>query len=342
MAKQPLVSIITPCYNHEPYLDDYFGGLLAQTYEPVELILFDDGSTDGSWDKVQAYLPAVEQKLHRVIAERHENVGLIAEISQAIPRIGGEFVCILESDDYYLPTMLEESVRFMLDHPDVGAVHGDTDYLLPDRVERAYWRSTGRRIPTGDVFEQLLVGNFVMTCAFCCRTALLRKYADYDRYRQRGYVSADWAMYLDIAKHARFGYIDKPLARYRVLTGSMSRPMDPDKHFEYHRSLLKVRLDYAGTERVSSEVAGRVAREYHTYLYRQGLALGRPDDHVEGLRWLRRHDPERYGGHWRRVTERVVRFELLWRIGRYIGAVNLGWRMWRLLARRRRTSERRT
>jgi glycosyltransferase involved in cell wall biosynthesis len=330
---RPLITVVTSCFNHEPFLDDYVAGLLDQTYDNVELIVFDDGSTDGSWEKLQEHLPALRRKLTRVVVERHENIGPMREVQLAVELARGELLCILESDDYYLPTKLEEDVRFLQDHPDAGVVHSDIDYILPEGLERAHWRSTRASIPTGHVFEQLLVSNFVMTCSFCCRIELFRQHADYDRYIRNGYGTADWATYLDLARHARFGYIDKPLARYRVRSGSLSRPQDPDAHFAFHRSLLRMRLDYAGNGLVSPAVARQVKQEYHRYIYRQGLALGRPDDHLEGLVWLRENCPGRYDRLRHRVAARAVRFRPLWRAGRRVGAVKLGWRVWRAAAR---------
>lgn len=326
---RPLVSILTTCFNHEPYLDDYVRGLLAQSYDNVELILFDDGSADGSWAKIEQHLPSLQAKFTRVIAERHENIGGPQELVQAIDRATGEFLCVLESDDYYLPTKLEENVAYLVEHPGIGLVHSDVDFVYRDRVELSHWRKTGRHIPTGDVFEHLLLDNFVMTCSFCCRIDLYREHVNQSGYLERGYLAGDWALFLDLARHTRFAYIDKALARYRVRPGSWSRPTEPDGHFRFHRSVLRMRLDYATDARVSPEVAHEVNRDYHRFIYRHGLALGRPEDHREGLRWLRQHYPEHYSSTRHNIAVRLVSVRHFWWVARRIGILKLGWMTWR-------------
>jgi alpha-1,3-rhamnosyltransferase len=335
-AEHPLVSVVTPCYNHQPFLADYFAGLRAQTYEHVELIIFDDGSTDGSWQEIRARAPELERKFKRVIIERHENMGLLRELELALQRVTGELLCILESDDYFLPTKLEENVRFLREHGDVGVVHSDVDYVHDRWIERDHWLSSRRRIPEGDVFSELLASNFVLTCAFCCRTALVRDHVDVADYIRSDYPAADYPMFLDLARRTPFGYIDRSLARYRVRAGSLSHPTDPYVHFEYFKRHLRMRLDYTGDTRVSPELAHTVESDYYRFLYRRGLALGLPGEHREGLRWLRHHHPARYDGLRDRLAVGLLRLGPLWRVGRRIGAVKLVWRAWLTLAGRHR------
>jgi alpha-1,3-rhamnosyltransferase len=335
------VTVLTPCFNHERYLDDYLSGLLAQTYETVELIIFDDGSTDSSWEKIHAQIPALERKFARVVAERHDNIGSTQEVQQALSRATGELLCILESDDYYLPTKLEENVRFLAEHPEVGLVHSDADFLYPDGIERAHWRKTRGHIPTGAVYEELIAANFVMTCAMCCRMDLFRQHVDIDRAIGRGYLARDWAYCLDLAKHTQFGYIDKALARYRIVAGSWSRPRTAEAWSEFHRSALRMRVDYADDPAVPLALAEQLEHEYHQYIYRHGLALGRPADCLQGYRWLRARDPSTYRKLRHRVAVRAVRFQALWRIGDRLGVTAAIWRVWRAMRSRRARRTRR-
>jgi glycosyltransferase involved in cell wall biosynthesis len=331
-ADRPLVSVITPCFNHRPYLDDYFRGLLAQTYEHVELLFFDDGSTDGSWEKTCEYLPALERKFTRVVAERHENIGSTPEVLLALHRAQGDLLCVLESDDYYLPTKIEENVRFLVEHPEAGAVHSDTDFLHPKGVERRHWRRTRGRIPTGDVYAELLSDNFIMTCAFCCRLDLFRRYVSLEEQMRRGYSAGDYFWALNLAKRAEIGYIDKPLARYRVLQGSLSHPPSREEYFRFHRSIYAMKLDFLDDPRVSPALAERVRRDYYRIVYQQGVELGRPADCEEGYPWLRAHFPRKYGRPHHRLLVHLARVRVRWRVADRIGLVRLlfrGFWAWR-------------
>ncbi|MEA2273447.1 MAG: hypothetical protein QOI98_2155, partial [Solirubrobacteraceae bacterium] len=280
-ADRPLVTVITTCFNHEPYLDDYCRGLLAQTYEHVELVIFDDGSADDSWQKISDYIPALERKFTRVVAERHEHIGGPAEVLLAVGRAQGELMCFLDSDDYYLPEKLEENVRFMRSNPDAVAVHSDTDIIHRDGIERSHWRRK-RTIPTGDVYVELLAGNFVMPCAFCCRTDLFRRYVPFEDYARHGYLAGDYARSLDLARHGPFGYIDRSLARYRVVEGSESNPRTREEQLRFLRSMYAMRLDYLDDPRVTPELAEQVERDYYWIRYQQGVELGRLADCEEG------------------------------------------------------------
>ena len=63
MSKQPLVSIIIPCYNHENFLDDCLNSILAQTYQNIELLICDDCSPDNSYEKILSYKEELEKRI---------------------------------------------------------------------------------------------------------------------------------------------------------------------------------------------------------------------------------------------------------------------------------------
>jgi len=283
---KPLVTIITSCYNAEKYLDDYFQGLLSQTYENIQLILFDDGSSDRSWEKICTYEAALKKKFTEVICERHENIGAKAEFLLAWGRTRGDFFCLLESDDYYLPRKVEENVRYFQDHPDVGAVHSDTDYIYGDRVEHYHWATQGVKISVGDIFESLLVGNFIMTCSFSCRTDLFRKFVNYQEYISRGYLAMDYAIFLGLSRHTRFGYIDESLARYRVVPGSLSHPTDPRRLFSLQKSCYLMKLDFVEKYPVSDSIRQLVYRQFYEFQFLNGFRGCRKRECLEGYYWL--------------------------------------------------------
>lgn len=315
---QPLVTIVTPCYNHEKYLDEYFEGLLSQSYENIELIIFDDGSSDGSWEKILSYQQRLREKFPFVILERHENIGPTEELRLALDRALGELLCILESDDYYLPTKIEENVRFLQDHPDMGAVHSDIDYVYAKRIAHRHWKRAGRRIPSGDIFEELLVDNFIMTCSFCCRTDLFREHVNLREYLSKGYLARDYALFLDLARHTQIGYIDKSLVRYRVLQESFSHSTNLEKAFAFVKNIHQIKLDYI-EQYGGSDSARRLAIEgAYESLFLFGFRMHRKDECLQAYKWLSQHNPERYRAIPFRALALSMRNESAWRIMRWI------------------------
>jgi glycosyltransferase involved in cell wall biosynthesis len=281
---QPLVTIITPCYNHEKYLDDYFQSLLSQTYYNIELIILDDGSTDSSWKKICSYKVQLEKRFRRVICDSQVNVGFHRALARALSLAQGEYLSILESDDYYLLNKIEENVKYFQSHPEVGLVHSDTNFVYPDRIEEGHWKASGAEIPVGSVFEKLLVANFITTCSVCMRVDLLKKHVDFDKYKLQGYLMADYPMWLDLARHTHFGYIDKPLADYRILQESACHSQDPRKTLRFFKSTCQVRFDYARKNNVpqktEAKVVDRMVKELfdwfiYPYCYEKEYAAAR-------------------------------------------------------------------
>ena len=314
MTSLPLASVITPCYNHEKYLDEYFEGLLSQTYTHVELIFLDDGSADGSWEKVMSYESRLKNKFSKVILERHENIGFLPEVASALERAAGEFFCLIGSDDTYLPTMLEEVVTYLLAHPEKGMVHGDTDYVYDDRIERQHWKSTGRQIPQGFVFEDLLKRNFVMMCSACFRTDLLRRHGNFKNYTDRNYVVEDYPLLLDLARHTEFGYIDKSLARYRVLSESMSHSKDPNKLLQFCKSIYRIKRDYIKKYGAADKYRLLANKGWFRSLYYVGYDLDMKETAFQGYKWLRKNYPEEYGNYWHRARALSMHNRFTWKV----------------------------
>lgn len=95
----PLVSIITPCFNGEAYLDRYFSSVLQQTYQPLELIFINDGSTDRTAEIAENYRPRLEAKGIRFIYQAQENAGQAAALNRGLKLFTGEYLTWPDSDD---------------------------------------------------------------------------------------------------------------------------------------------------------------------------------------------------------------------------------------------------
>lgn len=110
---QPLVSIIMPCYNYAEYVGDAIGSILAQTYGHFEVIIVDDGSTDGT----PAILAEVTDPRFRVV--RQENAGAAAARNTGRGLARGQFITFLDADDLWRPTFLERQMAVFEAEPDV-------------------------------------------------------------------------------------------------------------------------------------------------------------------------------------------------------------------------------
>ena len=137
MAKKQTVtiSVVVPSYNHENYVIQAIKSVLAQSLKGVDLIVIDDGSTDGSGGLIEEFL----KKNGGFRFVRRGNRGLIHTLNEGVGMARGDLFCELASDDYLPPDSLEIRSRPFLNDSGLVAVYGDAISVLDERV-------TGQRL----------------------------------------------------------------------------------------------------------------------------------------------------------------------------------------------------
>lgn len=135
---EPLVSIIVPVYNVEDYLRRCLDSVLAQTYKNLEIILVNDGATDGSRAICEKYVAA--DKRFTLIDQ--ENKGLSGARNTGLDAMSADYLMFLDSDDYIAPTMVEELYRALIDYDaDIAACHlqyiGEDELFVPSGTGEA-------------------------------------------------------------------------------------------------------------------------------------------------------------------------------------------------------------
>jgi glycosyltransferase involved in cell wall biosynthesis len=128
---RPLVSCVVPCFNGEPYLAEALRSILAQTHRPLEMIVVDDGSTDGSADVIREFGDLVR-------CHRQENRGPASACNTGVALSTGEFVAFLEQDDLWLPHKTERQLQELAASPDAGyCVAGIQNFWIPELAQEA-------------------------------------------------------------------------------------------------------------------------------------------------------------------------------------------------------------
>jgi len=123
MTDKPLVSIVIPSYNQAAYLEEAIQSVLAQSYKPIELLLIDGGSEDGSLEIIRRY------KKEFAYWQSQPDKGQTDAINQGLNRATGKYQAWLNADDRLLPNAVEEAVDFLEGHVDLGLVYGQADFI---------------------------------------------------------------------------------------------------------------------------------------------------------------------------------------------------------------------
>ena len=213
------VSIIMAVLNGERYIDQALHSILAQTYKDYELVVVNDGSTDGTPEHVKAFLDRIDIKVVHHLVRR----GIAVSVNDGIRAASGEYVTFLDHDDVWLPQMLETLTGYLEQHADVGMVHSDFQTIDPDGniIEESVAQCRERRRPSGDVFRELFLDSFISANSVLIRKECFDRLGGYDEALLWG----DYHMWLRIARHYRIDYVPKVLAQYRQHTSQGTRSL---------------------------------------------------------------------------------------------------------------------
>lgn len=123
----PLVSIITPSYNHAQFIEATICSVVEQDYPNLEYIIIDGGSTDGSAEIIRGWAERYPARLVDWVSEPDR--GQTDAINKGFARARGEILAWLNSDDTYQPGAISQAVRYLKEHPEVGLVYGDANLI---------------------------------------------------------------------------------------------------------------------------------------------------------------------------------------------------------------------
>jgi len=210
----PLVSVIMPAYNVEPYIGDAIRSALAQTFTDFELIVVDDGSKDGTADVVKD----LARQDRRVMLVQQANCGLAGARNSAMRAARGEYFALLDSDDLWDPQFLEAQIALLETRPGVDIVTGNGCYLggpKHGQVARPY------PDPRPDPDLASIIGD--EWSVFIMSVFRRRVYTEIGPFDETMRSNEDYDFWL---RAAIAGFVfarnDRPLGHYRVRVDSLS------------------------------------------------------------------------------------------------------------------------
>lgn len=225
MPKTPTVSVIIPTYNRAHLVKEAIDSVLSQTYRDFEIIVVDDGSTDGTEQVLAPYKD-------KIIYIYQENQGGAVARNTGIKAARGKYIAFLDSDDLWFPQKLEKQVNVLNNQKEYAVVYSN---LIVIDGNHNYIRggSNDKRFPSGNIFHKVLLWQ--AACGYL-QTLLVRKSC----FEEIGYLDVEFAMAHDrdmvvrLARRYKMYGMKEPLAiiRQHKLT---KRVRDrPAKEMEYY------------------------------------------------------------------------------------------------------------
>lgn len=218
------VSIIMPFLNTERFIGEAIESVLAQTYDQWELVLVDDGSTDGSTAVACRYAAMHPTRVRYFEHEGHRICGASVSRNLGISHAAGEYIAFLDADDVYLPHKLEQQVAILDARPDVDMLYGATIYWhswtgRPEDAGRDYLQPTGIA-PNTVVRPPELLPPYLRqeittpcTCSVLVRRAAIERVGGFEASFR--YIYTDQVLYTKLCLHSPVLVTDGCWDKYR-------------------------------------------------------------------------------------------------------------------------------
>ena len=201
-----LVSIITPVYNGQDFLDRSIKSVLAQTYENWELLLIDDGSSDNSVQIIKYYLEDNRIKLLR----NESNSGIPTTRNKGIENSTGEFIALLDQDDEWLTHKLEKQVNKFLEIDDsFGLIYSNVEVRTDQGILADQKKEIEPEASIQSNLELMLSRNLITSPTAMVKRKALEEVGLFDESIRWG--GDDYDLWIRIAHKYKFDYIDEVL-----------------------------------------------------------------------------------------------------------------------------------
>ena len=223
----PLVSAIVPVYNRERLVGATIRSLIDQTYQNLELIVVDDGSSDGSVEILRSLAQECKSRFVRFVLLRQTNAGTAAALNRGIAESGGSLLFWLASDDLAEPATIATLAQELLSDPNVGLACGDADFI-DEEGNATSQNYDGKQFNSFVKFFSARKKDFNLETDFGSYRSLIgayyipigclirRSHFLEAGYFDTSYINEDIELWLRLSKVCRFKFVDRVLCHYRL------------------------------------------------------------------------------------------------------------------------------
>ena len=207
MNTNKTISVVIPNYNYGRFIGEAIESVLAQTYQPIEIVVVDDGSTDDS-------VKIIESFGDKVKLIKQENGGVGKARNTGIKNSAGSYIAFLDADDVWLPKKIELQVKFFETHAEIGLVTAATREFDADRnTITEYLDGKG-----GWCAEDLLLFNQRVVngpgSSSLIKREVVEQVGGFDENKQM-HPSEDWEFCYRVAQKYKLGFLPEILVEYR-------------------------------------------------------------------------------------------------------------------------------
>jgi len=210
----PPVSVICLCHNQAGYVEEAIGSVLNQTYDRIELIVVDDGSTDGSKQKIKE----MRQKLDFQFIDITHAIGNCRAFNQGFKLAKGHFVIDLAADDMLLPTRIEKGIR-TFSKKKIGVEFCNVMNVDQNGTELKAHFTNGPIIPEGDIYLNLISSYFISPPGMMIKKEVLDALEGYDEHL----TYEDFDFWIRSSRDYHYGYTNEVLVQKRDVPDSLSK-----------------------------------------------------------------------------------------------------------------------
>lgn len=282
---QPLVTVICISFNHARFVREALDSVIAQSYQPIELLIVDDGSTDGSAEVIRQWMITHTSCRFFPLPVTGGNC---KAFNTAFRHATGTYIIDLSADDVLLPSRVQRGVALLESRPEAGVQFSDAELIDAEgrRLGLHSDRFPHYSIPEGKIFRDILSRYFINSPTMLIRKSVLDALGGYDE----SLAYEDFDFWVRSSPLTQYAYIPEVLVQRRVVSTSMGKQ-------QYRRSSKQawstLKVCYKAMQLCKEREDYAALRKRVLYEGRQALQQGN-----FALAW-------RYGGLWRKtITSR--------------------------------------
>jgi glycosyltransferase involved in cell wall biosynthesis len=212
----PVVSVICLCYNHESFVKEALQSVVLQTYSPIEIILVDDASTDKSQERIRDF---VKGHTEVKIIYNAQNLGNCKSFNLALKQAKGKYVIDFATDDVMMLNRIERQVDAFEKLDETYGVIFTNAAIIGEKGEDLGSHFKGEKIPSGDVYKDILSTYFINPPTMMIRKSVLDKLGGYDE----NLSYEDFDFWIRSSRDFKYYYLDEILTKRRIVKNSHSK-----------------------------------------------------------------------------------------------------------------------